>query len=155
MTSMLTTTATTCSTIPRRSKVLLLQLSIVGRRHRGRYHSVLPSVASSSSLSSSSSSWGWSVLSNSKNNRPSLQQQQQQQQQQHQQQKMSFHFGSSDYAKAFQDLPTPDVPALKEAALKYLDNFDGQLWYEDPVSSFLLLFVLFVCPSCIKIYRFY
>ena len=57
---------------------------------------------------------------------------------------MSFHFGSSDYAKAFQNLPTPDVPALKESALKYLDNFNEQSWYDDPVRTYVSVVVVVV-----------
>jgi hypothetical protein len=46
---------------------------------------------------------------------------------------MSFHFASRDYANAFQNLPVPDVPALKQSALEYLDSFNEQSWYDDPV----------------------
>mmetsp|Transcript_36380 Transcript_36380/g.87869 ORF Transcript_36380/g.87869 Transcript_36380/m.87869 type:complete len:761 (+) Transcript_36380:1179-3461(+) len=127
MTSMLATVST-CS-IPRRSKVLL---SIVGRR---QFNSVPPSLSLPSSLLSF-------LLNNHNNNRPSLHHHHQQQKNHHQQQpvqqkKMSFHFASSDYAKAFQHLPTPDVPALKESALTYLDNFNEQSWYDDPIASLL------------------
>jgi hypothetical protein len=57
---------------------------------------------------------------------------------------MSFHFASSDYAKSFQGLPTPDIPKLKKSAMDYLDKFDKQSWYTDPVSVslFVCLFVL-------------
>lgn len=48
---------------------------------------------------------------------------------------MSFHFASSDYAKAFAGLPDPDVPKLKQSALDYLEQFDEQSWYQDPVST--------------------
>lgn len=49
--------------------------------------------------------------------------------------KMSFHFASSEYAKCFQGLPTPDVPKLRSSAIEYLDAFDKDLWYKDPVSE--------------------
>jgi hypothetical protein len=48
--------------------------------------------------------------------------------------KMSFHFASSEYAKCFQGLPTPDVPKLRKSAIAYVDSFDKDLWYNDPVS---------------------
>jgi hypothetical protein len=48
--------------------------------------------------------------------------------------KMSFHFASSEYAKCFQGLPTPDVPKLRSSATKYLDAFDKESWFKDPVS---------------------
>jgi hypothetical protein len=57
---------------------------------------------------------------------------------------MSFHFASSDYAKSFQGLPTPDIPKLKKSATDYLDKFDKQSWYTDPVSVSLFV-CLFVC----------
>jgi hypothetical protein len=52
--------------------------------------------------------------------------------------KMSFHFASSDYAKCFQGLPTPDVPKLRTSATEYLDAFDKELWFNDPVSDVLI-----------------
>jgi hypothetical protein len=52
------------------------------------------------------------------------------------QQVMSFHFASSEYAACFQGLPVPDVPKLRSSAIEYLDGFDKQSWYNDPVSLF-------------------
>jgi hypothetical protein len=46
---------------------------------------------------------------------------------------MSFHFGSSEYAATFVDLPRPDTKALRNGALEYLKEFNPQSWYEDPV----------------------
>jgi len=51
--------------------------------------------------------------------------------------RMSFHFGSSDYAACFLDLPQPDTQAIRQSALTYLKSFDAQLWYNDPVSLLL------------------
>ena len=48
-----------------------------------------------------------------------------------------FNFASSQYASCFDDIPTPDVPKLRKDAVDYLDSFDTQSWYEDPVSSLL------------------
>lgn len=62
-------------------------------------------------------------------------------------QRMSFHFASSDYAKAFQNLPVPDVDGLKLSALQYLDTFNEQSWYDDPVSRFV-----FVSHASVKDY---
>lgn len=49
----------------------------------------------------------------------------------------SFHFASSEYAKCFLGLPKPDVGMLKESAFQFLDTFDKELWYQDPISSLL------------------
>ena len=46
----------------------------------------------------------------------------------------SFHFASSEYERCFQDLPKPDVAFLKESSVAFLDAFDQQGWYDDPVS---------------------
>jgi hypothetical protein len=48
---------------------------------------------------------------------------------------MSFHFASSEYAASFADLPTPDTKAIRTSAVQYLDAFDPQSWYNDPVRS--------------------
>jgi hypothetical protein len=50
-------------------------------------------------------------------------------------QTVSFHFGSSDYAASFQDLPVPDIDAIRKSAIDYLDKFDPQKWYSDPVRT--------------------
>jgi hypothetical protein len=50
---------------------------------------------------------------------------------------MSTNFGSKSYASAFDDLPIPDVPALRQAALDYLANFDKQEWYNNPITTIL------------------
>jgi hypothetical protein len=49
---------------------------------------------------------------------------------------MSFHFASSDYAACFQNLPKPDVPKIRDSAIQYLESFDENEWYKDPVRSF-------------------
>lgn len=49
----------------------------------------------------------------------------------------SFHFASSEYTKCFRELPEPDVAMLKESAISYLDSFDKESWYRDPISSLL------------------
>jgi hypothetical protein len=51
------------------------------------------------------------------------------------QQIMSFHFASSEYAASFLDLPDPDTNAIRASAVEYLDAFDPQSWYNDPVRS--------------------
>ncbi|MGK3747908.1 MAG: hypothetical protein ACI8RD_000198 [Bacillariaceae sp.] len=48
--------------------------------------------------------------------------------------KVSFHFASSEYAKCFRDQPEPDVNMLKQSAVDFLDTFDKESWYKDPVS---------------------
>ena len=58
-----------------------------------------------------------------------------QQQQQQQPSKMSFHFGSSEYASCFQGVPHPNVPEIRQSAIDYLETFDPQSWYDEPVSS--------------------
>lgn len=57
--------------------------------------------------------------------------------QQHSQQQMSFHFASSDYAASFQGVPVPDIPKIRQSAVEYLDQFDPQSWYDDPIVSLL------------------
>ncbi|KAL9182185.1 hypothetical protein ACHAXT_012837 [Thalassiosira profunda] len=49
----------------------------------------------------------------------------------------NFNFASSQYASCFDDIPTPDVPKLRKDAVEYLDSFDKQSWYDDPVCSIL------------------
>jgi hypothetical protein len=52
---------------------------------------------------------------------------------------VSFHFASSEYAACFQDLPVPDIPKLRKSAVDYIDSFDAQTWYNDPVRRYTLL----------------
>ena len=47
--------------------------------------------------------------------------------------KMSFHFGTKEYAATFRNLPKPDKARLREQTLTYLKAFDPQLWYDEPV----------------------
>jgi len=54
--------------------------------------------------------------------------------------KMSFHFGSSEYASCFSNLPNVDTKALRETALASIQSFDRSLWYQDPVSPCFLCF---------------
>eukprot|EP00581_Thalassiosira_minuscula_P008497 CAMPEP_0183706686 /NCGR_PEP_ID=MMETSP0737-20130205/3445_1 /TAXON_ID=385413 /ORGANISM="Thalassiosira miniscula, Strain CCMP1093" /LENGTH=808 /DNA_ID=CAMNT_0025934161 /DNA_START=81 /DNA_END=2507 /DNA_ORIENTATION=- len=56
---------------------------------------------------------------------------------QHQIIKRQFNFASSQYASCFEDIPTPDVAKLRKDAISYLDAFDKQSWYDDPVCSIL------------------
>lgn len=56
----------------------------------------------------------------------------------HDTQRSSFHFASTDYTAAFQNLPTPDVPKLRASVIQYLETFDETKWYTDPVCLFLL-----------------
>lgn len=65
---------------------------------------------------------------------------------------MSFHFASIEYANCFRDLPTPDIPKLKQSAIDYLESVDQQSWYEDPVSHGLVVLLKFavkklLCPK--------
>ena len=55
------------------------------------------------------------------------------------QKKMSFHFASSEYASCFQNLPKPNVPKIRESAIQYLDSFNKNEWYNDPVSIAVIL----------------
>ncbi|KAL7536023.1 hypothetical protein ACHAXR_006864 [Thalassiosira sp. AJA248-18] len=48
-----------------------------------------------------------------------------------------FNFASSQYASCFDEIPTPDVDKLRKDAVDYLDSFDKQSWYDDPVCSIL------------------
>ena len=51
--------------------------------------------------------------------------------------KMSFHFGSNEYASCFAGIPIPDTNAIRTSSLEYLKTFDIQQWYDDPVSIFI------------------
>ena len=48
--------------------------------------------------------------------------------------KMSFHFGSTEYASCFEDIPGVNTNDIKKSSLDYLKTFDIQQWYDDPVS---------------------
>ena len=52
--------------------------------------------------------------------------------------RMSFHFASSEYAKCFRGMPKPNVGMLKESAVNFLDNFDEESWYRDPVRDIMI-----------------
>lgn len=59
--------------------------------------------------------------------------------------RMSFHFASTEYARCFVDLPQPDTAALRKQTIDYLDSFDSQLWYTDPVRFCYYLFFETIC----------
>lgn len=46
----------------------------------------------------------------------------------------SFHFASPSYSSSFVNLPQPDTQAIRQSALTYLQSFNPQLWYSQPVS---------------------
>jgi len=58
-----------------------------------------------------------------------------------------FNFASSQYASCFDEIPAPDVDKLRKDAIVYLDSFDKQLWYDDPVCSILNGTKLLAPPS--------
>ena len=47
-----------------------------------------------------------------------------------------FNFASSSYASAFFEIPTPDVDKLRKDAVAYLESFDKQSWYDNPVRTY-------------------
>ena len=47
---------------------------------------------------------------------------------------MSTNFASSTYASAFMALPKPDVQGFRKSTFIYLENFDVNKWYDEPVS---------------------
>ncbi|KAL3761781.1 hypothetical protein ACHAWU_001297 [Discostella pseudostelligera] len=48
-----------------------------------------------------------------------------------------YNFASTQYASCFTDIPTADAEKLRKDAVSYLDSFDKQSWYNDPVCSIL------------------
>lgn len=46
----------------------------------------------------------------------------------------TFHFATGEYTACFHDLPTVDTSLLRDQAKEYLESFDRQIWYDDPVS---------------------
>ena len=42
-------------------------------------------------------------------------------------------FATTQYNSAFGDLPAHDSAGLRAATLKYLESFDKQLWFDDPM----------------------
>ena len=69
-------------------------------------------------------------------------------QQQQQQPRRRFNFASSQYASCFTEIPTPDVDKLRKDAVDYLDNFDKQTWYDDPVRIGIICCVLCILLCC-------
>jgi hypothetical protein len=53
----------------------------------------------------------------------------------------TFHFASNDYTKCFYNLPQPDMDALRNSSRVYLQSFDPQTWYNDPVRKFNIFFL--------------
>ena len=53
--------------------------------------------------------------------------------------KMSFHFGSTEYASCFENIPTPNTNDIRTSSLEYLKSFNIQQWYDDPVSFYIFV----------------
>ncbi len=49
----------------------------------------------------------------------------------------SYQFGSTPYVSCFGDIPSPSFDDLREKALNYLKEFDGEHWHTDPVATLL------------------
>lgn len=49
----------------------------------------------------------------------------------------SFNFGSPAYAECFDNLPIADVNTLRKSTLDYLERFDRQEWYDNPITTIL------------------
>ena len=49
--------------------------------------------------------------------------------------KRSYNFASSSYLKCFGDVPIADGVKLRADTIAYMDAFDPQSWYDDPVTS--------------------
>jgi hypothetical protein len=50
-------------------------------------------------------------------------------------QRRAYNFGSPAYNACFAGQPSPDGARLRADALTYLEGFDPQAWYDDPVAS--------------------
>ena len=46
-----------------------------------------------------------------------------------------YNFASSQYLECFGDLPIADGAKLRADTIAYMENFDAQAWYEDPVTT--------------------
>mmetsp|Transcript_19983 Transcript_19983/g.52332 ORF Transcript_19983/g.52332 Transcript_19983/m.52332 type:complete len:740 (-) Transcript_19983:434-2653(-) len=46
-----------------------------------------------------------------------------------------YNFASTEYKKAFGGLPIADGVKLRQDTIAYLDSFDAQTWYSDPVTT--------------------
>ena len=52
--------------------------------------------------------------------------------------KRMYHFASTEFEECLaQGVPDHDGPKLREDTVRYLDNFNPQLWYDDPVVTVL------------------
>jgi hypothetical protein len=47
----------------------------------------------------------------------------------------SFHFGTKEYSACFHGLPVVDTQRLRDSTISYLDSFDAELWYTDPIAT--------------------
>ena len=47
----------------------------------------------------------------------------------------AYNFASSQYNAAFGELPPVDRDKLRSDALAYMERFDAQKWYDDPVAT--------------------
>ena len=52
-------------------------------------------------------------------------------------QKRNYNFASSEYKSCFGGLPVADGVQLRKDTIAYLDKFDQDKWYNDPVTTIL------------------
>ena len=52
-------------------------------------------------------------------------------------QKRNYNFASSEYKSYFGGLPVADGVQLRKDTIAYLDKFDQDKWYNDPVTTIL------------------
>eukprot|EP00472_Partenskyella_glossopodia_P009340 CAMPEP_0197538412 /NCGR_PEP_ID=MMETSP1318-20131121/59632_1 /TAXON_ID=552666 /ORGANISM="Partenskyella glossopodia, Strain RCC365" /LENGTH=714 /DNA_ID=CAMNT_0043096819 /DNA_START=153 /DNA_END=2297 /DNA_ORIENTATION=+ len=50
-------------------------------------------------------------------------------------QRRAYNIGTEVFHKSFEGLPAVDRTSLKNAALTYLESFDPQTWYDDPIRT--------------------
>jgi hypothetical protein len=52
-------------------------------------------------------------------------------------QQRTYNFASTEYHEAIANLPTVNADKLRSDAIEFVDKFNPQKWYEDPVCTYV------------------